>query len=151
MVTAAGLYVTLGGCIRDIIRIRWAKELRLLVLSLQNLYETEPSMERPPKKDVASDAQNAPAPGGPGTSQTRCFQLFRKNEIHPGSASRKISKSNVGPKVRKLHLAHKKEHMFVDRCFTTLRVASAAKQIQVWSPFLSHRLFRIWDKPSCSA
>ena len=63
------------------------------------------------EKDVASEARNAPVPGGPGTSNTLCFQMFLENNIHPGSASRKISKSWVGPTVRKWPLAGKKEHI----------------------------------------
>ena len=51
------------------------------------------------EKDVASEARNAPVPGWPGASKTVCFPLFLKNEIHPGSASRKFSKSWAGPKV----------------------------------------------------
>ena len=62
------------------------------------------------EKDVASEAQNAPAPGGPGASQTFVFQVFLKNETRLGSASRKISKSYVGPKVLKLPLAPKGTH-----------------------------------------
>ena len=53
------------------------------------------------EKDIASEARNAPVPGGPGASKTITFPLLLENEIHPGSASRKISKSWVGPKVRK--------------------------------------------------
>ena len=45
------------------------------------------------EKDIASEAQNAPAPGGPGASQTVCVPVLLKNAVHPGSASRKISKS----------------------------------------------------------
>ena len=44
------------------------------------------------KKDIASEARNAPAPDGPGASQTLCF-VFVINDLHIGSASRKKSKS----------------------------------------------------------
>ena len=49
-------------------------------------------------KNTASEPQNAPAPGGPGASQTQCFQMFLKNGIHPESApSRKCHDSRGAP------------------------------------------------------
>ena len=49
------------------------------------------------EKDVASEAQNAPGPAGPGAAQTFCFHVLLKNDIHPESSSLKISKSCGGP------------------------------------------------------
>ena len=69
------------------------------------------------EKDVASEAQNPPAPGGPGASQTFCFQVFLNNETHPGSASRKSSKSCGGPKVRKQPFVMKRGYIFANVVF----------------------------------
>ena len=46
--------------------------------------ENEPFSGAAAEKDVAAEARNALVPGGPGASKTICFQLFLKNEIHPG-------------------------------------------------------------------
>ena len=96
--------------------------------------------------DVASEAQHAPAAGWPGASQTFDFQMFLISEIHPGSASRKNSKSYVGPNVRKLPLAIKRNTF----SRITLRVASAAKTKLAWGEeevrVLCQRLFRTFDK-----
>ena len=35
------------------------------------------------EKDVASEARNAPVPGGPGASKSRCFQLFLQKPATP--------------------------------------------------------------------
>ena len=82
------------------------------------------------KKDVASEARQARVPGGPGASKTCCFPLFLKNKQHPGSASRTISKSWVGPKVRKWPLARRRSTFSPTVVSTTLRIASATKKKQ---------------------
>ena len=85
------------------------------------------------EKDLASEARSAPVPGGPGASKTVCFQMFLKNDQHPGSARRKMSKSWIGPKVPKLPLARERNTFSKTVLFTTLRVASAAPKHHFWA------------------
>ena len=101
------------------------------------------------ENDVASAARNARAPGGPGASQTLCVSVFLKNEIHPGSASQKISKSYVGPKVHKWPLAQRRSTFSPPVVSTTLRIASAAKQIIFGPSCANQKLIRTLHKTVC--
>ena len=101
------------------------------------------------EKDVASEARSAPVPGGPGASKTVCVPLFLKNDQHPGSARRKISKSWIGPKVPKWPLARERNTFSKTVC---LRLCDSRRQptkILFGPSRQSHKLFRTFDKPSC--
>ena len=57
-----------------------------------------------------------PLRAGPGPRKRVVFKCLCNNEIHPGSASRKISKSYLGPKVRKWLLAMKRNTFVANGC-----------------------------------
>ena len=126
---AAGLYVTVGESPRvdPATLVKGNHVVRALAAeSIQN----GPFSGAAAEKDVASDARSAHVPGGPGASKTVCFQMFLKNEQHPGSACRKMSKSYVGLKVPKWPLAYEMSTCSKTVFVTTLRVASAANKNQ---------------------
>ena len=101
------------------------------------------------EKEVRSEARGAPVPGGPGATKTGCFQMFLKNEQHPGSACRKMSKSYVGPKVPKWPLAGERSNFRKRFCLRLCEWRRQPKQIIFGPSCLSQKLFRTLDKPSC--
>ena len=99
-------------------------------------------------KDVASEAQNAPAAGWPGASQKFDFPMFLISEIHLGSASRKNSKPHVCPNVHGRPLALKRNTFSPTVVYNLANPVGSQTKINCWESFPSQKLFRTLDKPS---
>ena len=119
----------LWGCLRDSIRLRWSKVITFLVLSLQNHFKTAVLWSGRRKKRRVRGPKHTCSGRARGVENV-LFSNVSEKEIHPGSASRKISKSWVGPKVRKWPLA-RREHVFGNGFFYDFarRVGSQTKSI----------------------
>ena len=144
---AAGLYVTFRGAAATRFGYVCQSNHVFYALAAESI-QNGPFSGAAAEKDVASEATNEPVTGGPGASQTIYFPVFLKNEIHPGSASRKFSNLCGGPKVPKWLLVQKETH-FRHRLF--LRLCESRRQpnkINVWHHFPSQGPFRTLDRPS---
>ena len=66
----------LWGCLRDWIRLRWSNLISFLILSLQNLSKTDPSLERPPKKTSRPKPKTHPLRAGSWRRKRFVFNCF---------------------------------------------------------------------------
>ena len=82
---ATGLYVTFGVSWTPTFLFFCQNTFRFDALAAESI-QNGPLSGAAAENNVASEARNAPGPGGPGASKTFLFALFLQNEIHPGSA-----------------------------------------------------------------